>query len=86
MDAADMELFERSFCNGDRFFSVFASDDEFGDHRIVVGRNAIAGIAGAVDADMRSAGRDIIFQMPGRGRKIFGRVFGIDPELDDVPF
>src|SRR5579883_2452921 len=85
MDPADMEFAKSPLGYQNRFLSGFPFNDQFGDHRIVIRRYAIAGIAGAIDADMRPSWGNIVFEMARRGCKILGRIFGIDPKLDDMP-
>ena len=51
------ELAERALGLGDRLLAVLAVADEFGDQRVVVGRDDAFGILRGVDADAVAAGQ-----------------------------
>ena len=57
-------------------------DDEFGDHRIVIGGDRHAGIRGRIDANARAAGLAIRADRPGRRPEILRRILGVDAPFD----
>src|SRR5258706_3533209 len=76
--AFDNKLTQRAFHTGDYFFTRLAADDEFGNHRIVVGWNSIACIYVAIDPNAVPAGHMQIRNLTGRRAEAIGGVFCID--------
>ena len=70
---------------GQRLGAARAMDDHLGDHRIVEGRDAVAGLEAGVDPD---AGQAFLalevhdVDTPGRGQKAVLRVLGVDARFD----
>ena len=62
---------------------VVAVDDQLGDHRVVVGRHAVAGAGVAVDAHAEAARQLPAGDAARRGREGSG-VFGVDAALERV--
>ena len=60
-------------------------NDHLGDHRIVIGRDAVAGFEAGVDPDALRA--VLAFEVhgvdqPGRGQKVVLRILGVDARFD----
>src|SRR5690606_8316561 len=83
-DRVDGQLSQGAFERADRLVSGGLVDDELGDHGVVVGRYAVAGVAVGVDADAGAAGQVELVNHAGTGREILCRVFGVDADLDGV--
>src|SRR5205085_2719527 len=60
------------------FAPVFAVGNKFAEEGIVMGRNGVAGVRVAVDADAAAAGGVIHFDPAGRGTEIVEGIFGVD--------
>jgi len=83
-DGGDVEFAEGALHGGDGFGSGGAVDDEFADHGIVVGGDAVAGVGVGVDADAWAAGEAEFLDQAGGGSEISRRVFGVDAAFDGV--
>ena len=57
-------------------------NDHLGDHRIVIGRDAVAGGEAGVDPDALRALKFMAWIMPGRGQEVVLRILGIDARFD----
>jgi hypothetical protein len=68
------------------FTAVFAVGDELADHGIVSGRNGVAGIGMAVDADSPAPGRVIHFDAARAWTEFVKGIFGVDAAFDGVAF
>ena len=79
-----MEFAQRPLHGGDGFGTRGAVDDQFADHAVVVGRNAIAGVNVAVQPHARAAGDAQFLDQPGRWGEIPRRIFGVDAAFDRV--
>ena len=81
-DHGVVELFEH---RGQRLGAGGSMHDELGDHRIVVGRDAVAGLDAGVDPD---AGQSLLalevqdMDPAGRGQEIVLGILGVDARLD----
>ena len=62
---------------------VAAVDDELADQGVVVGRDRVALVDRAIDADADAAGRVVEADLAGRGREGL-RVLGVDADFDGV--
>ena len=77
-----VELFSE---RGQRLGAARPVDDHLGDHRIVEGRDAVAGLEAGVDPD----GRQVLLALevhdmdaPGRGQEAMLRILGVDARFD----
>ena len=81
----NVELRQRSFHRGDRLGAGLSMHDQFADHAVVIGGDAIAGIRVAVDAEHRDRrARLSSLIKPGLGAKFLARILSIDSALDRV--
>ena len=80
----DHKSIQRALHSHNGFGPVVSMRDEFGDKRIVIGRNYGVRITSGIDANSRPAGNAECRDLTGRGRKSI-RVFRIDPAFDGVP-
>ena len=81
LDPLDHHFLQRALQPHDAALSRAAIDDQLGDHRIVIRRDAIAGIDPAIDAHMHAACRVIAGHHSGRGGEV-ERVLGVDAAFD----
>ena len=77
----DDKFFQRALQAADAAVAIGAVNDQLADHAVVIGRHLITSVEAAIDADMHSAGRDIVFHQAGRGGESL-RVLGIDAAFD----
>ena len=80
----DVELVEGGEERVHRGFAGFAVDDELADHRVVVRRDAVAGVAVRVQTHAQAAGRIELLHDAGRGDEALVGVLGVDTDLDRV--
>ena len=57
-------------------------DDQLADHRIVVGRDDVAGVDVRIEAHAEPAGHEQLRDRARAGLEILVRVFGVDAALD----
>ena len=67
---------------GQRLGAVGAMNDHLGDHRIIIGRDAVAGGEAGVDPDALLALEGHGVDQPGRGQKVVLRILGVDARFD----
>jgi len=84
LDAADHELTEGALHTGDGNLAGSTGDDEFGDHRIVIGGHGVAGIDVGIDAHTLAAGSIPKLDGAGAGSEVIVGIFCIDAALDSV--
>ena len=85
-DICDHQLAQRAGHSADGIRAVFAPDDQFAQHGIVIGRDAVAGINMTVKAHTASAGSIKHFDRSGMRTEIVLRIFRVDPAFDGVAF
>ena len=83
LDAVDDELVDRAAQALQALVAGAAVDDELADQGVVVGRDRVALVDRAIDADADAAGRVVEGDLAGRGGKGL-RVLGVDADLDGV--
>mmetsp|Transcript_3165 Transcript_3165/g.5450 ORF Transcript_3165/g.5450 Transcript_3165/m.5450 type:complete len:258 (-) Transcript_3165:95-868(-) len=83
IDAVDNQLAERPVQTRQRFGTITAVNDQLGDQRIVIGRDAVAIIKRAIHPHAEPAGRVVLGDRAGAGRKL-RQLLGVDPNLDRV--
>src|SRR5439155_1704041 len=83
LDAFHDHFGQRDAHAADGLVAVGAVGDHLADHRVVVGRHAVALVDVRVDADSRTAGRVIRTNFPGRGSEAV-RILGVDAALDGM--
>src|SRR6185312_10217642 len=83
LDAVDHELVDGAAEAHQALLAGAAIDDELADQAVVVRRDRVAAVDGAVDAHADAAGRMIELDGARRGREGLW-VLGVDPELDGV--
>lgn len=84
-DPADSQFAQGSLHGSDGFFARLAMDDDFGDHRIVVRRDAVAAVGMGVDADAEASWQVHRLDFAWTGLEVFIGVFGIDTAFDGCP-
>src|SRR5690606_4305541 len=85
VDAADDRLAKAALQTGQRFLAVAAVNDQLADQAVVIGRDRIAGVDGAIQTHAQAAwGVELGDRARGRGEGV--RVLGVDPHLDGVAF
>jgi hypothetical protein len=85
LDPTQDIFFERAVHAADRFIPCAAPHDEFGEKPIVIGRDGVVLVHGAVNADPDAARGEIGRDRPSARPEVVSRVLGIDPALDGVP-
>src|SRR5919197_197782 len=83
-DALDPELLEGPEHAAAGGLAVLASDDQLGEHRVVVRGDVLPRPDRRVDAHERTRGLLIVAHPTGRGEEVPGGVLGVDPALDRV--
>src|SRR5262249_7696264 len=83
--AADDDLAQAAAQAGDALVTVAAMNDQLANQAVIIGRDRIAGIDGAIQAYAQAAGGVEIADQNRRGRE-GPRVFGVDPALDRMAF
>ena len=66
--------------------TVFGEDDDFGDQRVVVGGEGVAGLESCVDTDARAGGRDELEEQTGSGEEATGWVLGVEAGFDGMTY
>ena len=84
LDGADLEFAERDLHAGDGDLARWAVHDELADHRVVVGRNAVAGARVRIEAHAQTARRGELFDEASLRHKSAIRILGVDAALDRV--
>ena len=82
LDTADHEFHQGAAHAGNGLFAVGCVDNDLGEQRIIIGRNGIALINGAVDADAGAAGNQQAGDRAGTGPEAMRRILGIDAAFD----
>lgn len=83
-DALDHKFVKGAGHNVHGFGAIFAISDKFADHRVVVGRDGVAGVDVRFEANASSAGGVKHFNSAGRRAEAVKGVFGVDAAFDGV--
>ena len=84
LDAGDHVFVEGARHAVDTGGAAGGGGDDFGDHRIVMRRDRVAGVGVGVDADSASTGCVVEFDIAGAGLEVFLGILGVDAALDSV--
>ena len=84
IDSVDNEFIERAAKPHQGLVAVAAMHDELADERIIIRRDGVAGVDGAIDAHAKAARRMVIGDLARRWPEGRG-MLGIDPAFDRVP-
>src|SRR5207249_1410123 len=85
LDAAQYIFFQRPMGAAHGLLPRAAANDQLGQQRVVVGRQRVVLVHGAVNPDADTARGIVGGDLAGAGAELIARVLGIDPALDRMP-